>query len=100
MGVRLLKSSISFSSHITWPTKLKLWVGRIILVISAHSHSVPDFEISSQGEPWGARLSKSSNRFTAYSSYPIELKLGRMILDISSHNRSEPEFSIHFQRAL
>ena len=40
----------------------------------------------------GARLSKSLNRFTAYSSYPFELKLGRMIPDIISHNRSELDF--------
>ena len=29
-----------------------------------------------------ALLSKYSNRFTAYSSYPIELKLGKLILVI------------------
>ena len=39
----------------------------------------------------GARLLKFSNRFTAYSTYPIELNLGRMILDISLHNRYEQD---------
>ena len=33
-------------------------------------------------------------RFTAYISYPYQLKLVRMILDISPHNRSRPVFSI------
>ena len=42
----------------------------------------------------GARLLKSTNRFTAYSSYPIELKLGSMILDINPHNRSASHFSV------
>ena len=37
-------------------------------------------------------LLNSSNRFTAYSSYPIELKLGSKILDISPYNRSESNF--------
>ena len=41
-----------------------------------------------------ARLLKSSNRFTAYRSYPIELKLGRMILDIIPHKLSTSDFSI------
>ena len=41
-----------------------------------------------------ARLLKSSNRFTAYSSYPIELKLGRMILDISPLDRLASDCSI------
>ena len=40
----------------------------------------------------GARPFKSSSRFTAYISYPLELKLGRMIQDISLHNRSEQDF--------
>ena len=39
-----------------------------------------------------AHLLRSSNRFTAYSFYAIELKLGRMILDISLHNRLESDF--------
>ena len=38
------------------------------------------------------RLLKSSNRFTAYSIHPIELKLGRMTLDLSPHNLAESEF--------
>ena len=49
---------------------------------------------SSEGRCGGARLAKSSNRFTAYSSYPIELKLCRMMLVISLHNRSPSDFSI------
>ena len=40
-----------------------------------------------------ARLLKSSNQFTAYNFYPIEVKFGRMILDISSLDFSEPDFS-------
>ena len=47
-----------------------------------------------------ARLLKSSNRFTAYSSCPIELKLSAMILDISPLNRSKPDFSNSFKGAL
>ena len=39
---------------------------------------------------------KYSNRFTAYGSYPIELKLGRMLPDY--HSRSELDFSISFQK--
>ena len=39
------------------------------------------------------RLSKSTNRFTAYSPYPIELKHGRIVPDINHAN-----FSISFQR--
>ena len=35
----------------------------------------------------GARILKSSNRFTAYSSHQIELKLSRMILDINLLSR-------------
>ena len=98
MGARLLKSSISISSLITWPNELKLC--RVILDIGAHSRSVPDFAISFQGALWEAHLLKSSNRYTAHSSHPIELKLGRMIPDINLHNRSELDFSISFQEAL
>ena len=36
---------------------------------------------------------QSSNRFTAYSSYLIELKLGKMILDISPRKLDELDFS-------
>ena len=36
---------------------------------------------------------KFSNRFTACSSYPIDMKLGRMIADISLHNRYEQDIS-------
>ena len=38
-------------------------------------------------------------RFTAYSSYPMELKFGSMIYG-GPHNRSGPDFSISFQEAL
>ena len=71
----------------------------MILDVGAHSRSVPDFAISSQGRCGGVPL-ETSNRFTAYSSYPIELKLDRMILDTGPHNRSEPDFSISFQGVL
>ena len=54
VGARLLKSSISISFLITWPTKLKLC--RIILDVGAHSRSVPDIAISSQGRCKGAPL--------------------------------------------
>ena len=37
----------------------------------------------------GARHLKSSNRYTAYNFYPIELKLGRTILNINLHNRQQ-----------
>ena len=40
----------------------------------------------------GARLLKFSNRFTAYSSDPIDLKFGMVILDINLHNRYEQDF--------
>ena len=40
----------------------------------------------------GARLLKSFNRFTACSSYLIELKLDRMIPDINPHNHSKLNF--------
>ena len=39
-----------------------------------------------------ARLLKHSNRFTAYSIDPIELKLGMISLDINPHNRYEQDF--------
>ena len=68
----------------------------MILDIGAHSRSVPVFAIPAQG----ARLLKSLNRFTAYGSYPIELKLGRMILDINPHDRSVPDFSVSFRGVL
>ena len=87
MTARFLKSSILIS-HITWPNELKLC--RMIRDIGAHSRSVLDvaissldFDFSSQGALWGARLSKYSNLFTTYISYPDEPKFGRMILDSS-----------------
>ena len=43
---------------------------------------------------------KSSNRFTAYSSYPIELKLGWIILDISSLDRFASDCPISTYGAL
>ena len=61
-----------------------------VVDIGAHSRSVLDLAISFQG----ARLSKFSNRFTAYNFVPIELKLGRMIPDISPFNGAKPDFSI------
>ena len=39
-----------------------------------------------------ACLLKFSNRFTAYSIDPTELKLGILILDINLHNRYEQDF--------
>ena len=48
----------------------------------------------------GARVWQFTNRFTAYSSYWIELKLDGMILDISPHNLAEPDFSISSQNML
>ena len=87
MGARLLKSSISTSSVIIWPTKSKLC--RIIVVIGAQIGSVPDCDFL----PGGALL-EISNRSTVYSSHARELKLGRMILDVSPHNRSTSDFSI------
>ena len=88
MGARHLKSSISISSLITWPTKLKLY--RMLLDVGAHSRSVPDFSIPSQGAGWRVLL-KFSNRFTAYNFHPIELKRDCMILDISSLHRSKSD---------
>ena len=41
-----------------------------------------------------ARLSKYSNRSTAYSSHPIELKLVRVILGISPLDRFASDCSI------
>ena len=64
----------------------------MILDVGAHSRSNPDFAISFQGVLSRARLFKSSNRFTAYSSYSIELKLDRMIPDINPHNRWKLDF--------
>ena len=61
MGARLLKSSISIFSLITWPTKLKL--RRMILGVGAHSRSVPDFVISSQRALRRARLLLFTNPF-------------------------------------
>ena len=54
--------------------------------ISPNYSSASDFFIFARGAV-GARLLKSSNRFTAYSSDPIELKLGRMILHMNPLDR-------------
>ena len=70
------------------------------MVINPHNRSASDYSISFQGALLGARYLKSSNRFTAYSIYPIELKFDRLILDISPHNRSKLDFSISLQGAL
>ena len=72
----------------------------MILDIGAQSRPIPDSAIIarsqifrfSPGGAVGARLLKLSNRFTAYSIYPIELKLGMKILDINLHNRYEQDF--------
>ena len=48
----------------------------------------------------GARRLQFTIRFTAYSSYAIELELGGMMLDISPHNLAEPDFSISSQKVL
>ena len=43
---------------------------------------------------------KFSNRFTAYSSYPVQLKLGRMIMNISPLDRSGRNFRFHSRGAV
>ena len=83
--------NFNFCLLITWPTALKLCI--MILNISAHSRSVPDFAVSVRGAVW-ARLLKFSNRFTAFISVAIELKLRRMILDISPHKRLASVFRL------
>ena len=40
----------------------------------------------------GERVLQFTNRFTAYSSYAIELNVCGMIQDISPHNLAEPDF--------
>ena len=75
---RLLKYSNRFTAYSIHPIELKR--SRMILDISPHNLTEPDFSISSHEVLWEARLLRSSNRFTAYSSYPIHLKLGRLIL--------------------
>ena len=49
------------------------------------------FPISYREGCWGAPL-EISNRFTAYSIDPIELKLAMIILDINLHNHYEQKF--------
>ena len=68
---RLLNLQLSVSSLITYYPKLKLHNDNRRWFAQSFS---PRFCDSLPG----ARLLKYSNRFTAYSSYPIELKLGRM----------------------
>ena len=69
MGVCLLKSANRITAYISYPIELKL--RRMILDISSHNCSQPDFSILPSG-PLGTRLLKSSNQFTAYSSHPID----------------------------
>ena len=57
------------------------------------THVTHIFRFLSKGR-CGARLLQFTNRFTACSSYPIELKLGRMVLDISPLDRSASDCSI------
>ena len=101
VGVRLFKSSNQFTAYNFYPIELKF--GRMILDISPLDRSVPDYSISIQGRCGGRHLRSSIRlqptvfmrlswnsirwywttdryRFTAYSSYAIEMKLGRMIL--------------------
>ena len=103
-----------YIAYISYPIELKL--GRIILAISPHNRLGPDFsEMTLQngsdssirrifyllsGGTVKACVLQISNRFTAYSSYALELNLCRMILDIRPHNRSMSDFSISSQGAL
>ena len=50
MGARIFKSTICFSSIVTWPIELEF--RKMILNIGVQSRSVPDFAISSQGAPF------------------------------------------------
>ena len=63
----------------------------MILDISPHNRSESDFSIFLEGA-LRARPLKFSNRFTACSIDPIQLKLGMIILDINLHNRYEQDF--------
>ena len=70
-----------------------LKLGRMVPDISPLDRSALDCSISPGGAV-GARLLKSSNRFTAYSSYQIELNLSRMVLEVSRLDRSASDCSI------
>ena len=61
----------------------------MILDASPHNRSEPDF-LFFPGRRCGAHLLKFPSRFTAYSSYLIELQVDRMILVISPHDRTKP----------
>ena len=82
-----VRTSGNFAFPVLQPTLLiiELKLGRMMLVINSINRSGPDFPIFFQETLWGCFL-KSSNWFTAYSSYWVELKLGRMMLDIRLHN--------------
>ena len=61
----------------------------MILDISPHNLAEPDLSISSRGAFWGG----GANRFTAYTSYSIELKFGK-IYTFVPHNRSKSHLPI------
>ena len=115
VGVRLFKSSNQFTAYNFYPIELKF--GRMILDISPLDRSVPDYSISIQGRCGGRHLRSSIRlqptvfmrlswnsirwywttdryRFTAYSSYAIDMKLVRMIVGSSPHNCSESDFPV------
>ena len=94
--MRLLKSSNQLTAYSSYTIDLK--VGRMLLVISQYNRLESDFSISPEGAV-GARLLRSSNRFTAYS-YPIDRKLDRFIQVISPHNPSIRFFIILPGRAV
>ena len=85
----------SILSYVSYEIELKL-CRLIILVISSHD-SASDFRFPPH---YGARLLKSSNRFTAYNFYPIELKFGKMILEYQSAQSLGAGFSDVFPGAL
>ena len=73
-GGHLLQCSNRFIAHSSYAIKLKL--GSMIQDMSPHNCPASDITNSFGGAVW-ARLFKSSNLVTAYSSYPTELKFGR-----------------------
>ena len=66
-------------------------LGRTILDISPHDLAQRIFNFLT-GSAVVSRLLRSSNRFTAYSSYPIKLKFGRMLLRNQSLGVGSPNF--------
>ena len=56
----------------------------MILDISPHNCSEPDFFDFPPRVVVGARALKSSNGYTALRIWPIELKLGKILLDTST----------------